>query len=195
MIEINLRDALNERQFYVAELGEKLGIEIKAVKHEISTDTCFEKADLLGWSVNRVIKAVFFGGGGKLYGLICPELGTRDKNFYFNKHDLGEILGKTNKQIKNFHNSICPDGMERGTCTPFVPETAFEYDGFTFPLDKIFIHDSPEIDKELVDISIGGYGGEAHKVSLHLKYEDIYHILKDKFNDKVDKTNFLKIFK
>ncbi len=72
MIKINLRDALQEGQEYVAELGEEFGIDIKAMKHDIATDTCFEKADLVGWSVDRIVKAVFFAGGESLYGLVFP---------------------------------------------------------------------------------------------------------------------------
>jgi len=191
-MKINLRDILQAGQIYVAELSEELGLDVKVVKHNIATNTCFEKADLLGWESNRVVKAIFFGGEGNLYGLVCPELGTREKPLYFKKIHLGKILGRTKKQMKNFYNSFCPDGMEHGTCTPFVSENLFEDDGFTLPLEKIFIHDIPKLNNELVDISIGGYGKDAHKVSLHIPYEDIYNVLDYKFGDRIKKVDFFK---
>lgn len=189
MIELNLRAILNAGQYYVAELSEKLEIEIKAVKHEIATNTCFEKADLLGWEPKRIVKAIFFHRSEEVYGFIFPELGKE----YPLKIDIKEVLPKviniSRKQAKSFANSYCPSGMEYGTCTPFVFEDEFNKAN---GLEKIFIHDVPEINQKLVDISLGGYGEEAHKVSLHLKYGDIYNILTNKFLNKIKRINLFE---
>ncbi len=184
-MKINLRDILQAGQIYVAELSEELGLDVKVVKHEFATDTCFEKADLLGWESNRVVKAVFFHREDISYGFIFPELGTKDSSKYINKKEVfPNLIGCSRKEAKNFKNSYCPSGMEKGTCTPFVLEDSFEKG-----LERLFIYDIPQLDDQLVDISMGGYGEEAHKTSLHLPYKGIYKILNSKFGDKINKFN------
>ena len=86
-----------------------------------------------------------------------------------------------------------PSGMEYGTGTPFISSQEMRNinDVYNCPLTKIFIHDLPEIDKKLVDISLGGKGSDAHRISLHLPYQAIYNILKAEFGeDKVVKIDF-----
>jgi len=190
MIEINLRGTLQKGQDYVAELSEKLGINVRAFRHEIETDTCFEKAKLLGWSPERVVKAIFFSREPNVYGFVFPELGKDSPIRVNTKEILPEILGISNKQAKDFKNSYCPYGMEFGTCTPFVLEDSFERASMGRLLRRIFIHEIP--DDFLADISIGGIGEEARKTSLHLDYSGIYAILYDKFGDKVKRLNIFK---
>ena len=190
MIKINLRDILDESQFYVAELSEKLGINVRAVEHEIATDTCFEKARLLNWNPERIVKSIFLYKEAKFYAFVIPEL-----NLTFDNNLIKRIFSqdkKIRKQMMNLKNSICPMGMEKGTCTPFVPDYYFEEgDYYTGFLEKIFFYDFPKLGKEIVDISIGGEGERYHKVSLHLNYEDIYNILKFKFGDKIEKFDLV----
>lgn len=54
----------------------------------------------------------------------------------------------------------------------------------------LFIYDFPTLDKAIVDISLGGQGELAHKVSLHLPYVGIYDILKSQFGAKIQKVPF-----
>lgn len=187
---VTLEQALQPGQSYVAEAASDLGLELKAAQHEVATDTCFEKAELLGWEdAARVVKAVFFYKGEDLYGFIFPELGTEeDPRYIERKETLPKVLGVSRKQAKSFHNSYCPDGMEYGTCTPFVLEDSFEHDKDK-KIKRLFVHDIPSLDSEVVDISIGGEGEEAHKTSLHLQYGSIYDILKHQFGEKVEKVN------
>ncbi len=191
MTKINLRAALSEGQDYVAEVGEELSVDVQAMRHELATTTCYEKADLLGWDVERIVKVIFFRGEGKLYGLVFPELGTSEDPERFSKKDLGAVLGYDKEQMSSISNSACPEGMEYGTCTPFVPDYVFEDDGYSSLLVKIFVHDAPWLDNQIVDISIGGEGEEAHKTSLHLSYSGIYDILERRFGDKIVKENLL----
>jgi len=187
---INLESALQEGQRYVAQAASELRIDVKALRHDVATDTCHEKAELLGWDdVERVVKAVFFYKGKDLYGFIFPELGSEEDPRHIDKKEtLPKILGVSRKQAKSFHNAYCPEGMEYGTCTPFVLEGSFD-DDKDKQLRKIFIHDYKRIDEETVDISIGGKGEDAHKTSLHLTYSGIYNILRHKFGDRIEKAN------
>lgn len=192
MIEINLRDILQKGQEYVAELSEKLGIPTKAVRHDIATDTCYEKLDILGdgWTIDRIIKAIFLGTNGGLYGLVFPELGTRENPKRIKKVDLGRALGLGKKQMNGFHNSVLPENMDYGTCSPFVLENAFEENGYTIPLKKIFIYEPLKTDKRVIDISIGGYGDDAHKTSLQLPADGMCKILTEQFGENISFSNF-----
>ena len=57
--------------------------------------------------------------------------------------------------------------------------------------DRYKIVDYPKIDKQLVDISIGGKGEYAHRISVHIPYEGIYKILHNIVGDKVQKAKLL----
>ena len=199
MIEINLRDVLNEGQDYVVEAKEKYGFDIRAFRHKKATDTCWQKLDVLceefpdeDWTVDRIVKMVFFSTGGKLYGVTFPELGTRENPERFSDRDLWAILSNSKKNVPRIYNSVHPYGMERGTCTPLVPDYVFESGNYPMRVGKIFIHDAPWLEDKIVDISIGGYGDDAHKTSVHLPYYGIYDILVGKFGEeKIVKENIL----
>ncbi|MCK4647740.1 hypothetical protein KAT24_02315 [Candidatus Pacearchaeota archaeon] len=188
---IKLESVLDDEQSYVTKIASELNVDVKAVHHDIVTNTCFEKADLLGWSPEKVVKAVFFRRGAELYGFIFPELGVFDRSLHLDKKTLAEVLGYTKKQVKKFNNSYCPIGMEYGTCTPFLFESSFDGAEMAFGTDlkRVFVNEIPRLDDEIVDISIGGNGELAHKISLHLPYSAIYGILNRKFGERVQRTH------
>ena len=195
MEQIDLESVLQPGQEYILDYAQKFGKDIRAVKHDVATNTCFEKAELLGWNPGRVVKSVFlWGREGKFYGFVSPEQGPPCKPLRFDnptiKYIFSEWPKKKRKTMMNLKNSISPISMEKGTCTPFVPDYFFSGDGFTGSLEKIYLRDYPKINKEIVDISIGGYGKDFHKISLHLPYEDIFGILNYYFKDKVEKVRF-----
>lgn len=180
---IPLEDVLGEEQRYVADAVRALEVQIKAVRHDKATDTCFEKAAILGWPARRIVKAVFLHDEDKMYGFVFPELGTDKPVYLSSKEVLPRILDITRSQAKSYRNGICPSGMEFGTCTPFVPERELETPDAR--LKQIFIHHLPSLEAELVDISIGGFGPEAHKTSVHLPYGAIHDILRYRFREKI----------
>lgn len=178
-----LEDVLGSGQEYVSSVAGELGIDVRAVWHEAMTDTCFEKAEILGWDSRRVVKAVFLHKDREMYGFVFPELGAEKPLSVSAKDVLPSLLGISGKQAKKYRNSVCPEGMEFGTCTPFVPEDAFNQG-----LSRLYIHNFSDIEDQVVDISIGGSGEGAHKTSLHLPYEGIYDILERRFGDRVQKA-------
>lgn len=185
-----LQEILHPEQGYVLEAQASLGIDIRVALHESETDTCFEKAEILGWPAERVVKAVFLSRGSELYGFIFPEIGTEESPAYINAREIIKaLLGYGNGKAKEFHNDYCPEGMEKGTCTPFVLERTFENPDKR--LARLFIHRKPELDDKVVDISIGGAGEEAHRLSLHMQYRAIYDILEYRFGDKVSRADLM----
>jgi hypothetical protein len=193
---ISLQNILQFGQEYILDYAKKFNKEIYAVKHEIATDTCFEKAKLLDWDdVRRVVKTVFLYGSkeenkGKFYGFIAPELGKEGNPLRFENPLIKRIFQEDKKKAKSMmdlKNKTFPLGMERGTCGPIIPDFYFNGDGLTGTLDMLYFWDLPELNKEFVDISIGGYGEEAHRISVHLKYENLYECLKWKFPKGIQK--------
>ncbi len=172
--------SLHPQQDYIFELASVLGYEPKVVTHDTATKTCYEKADLLGWDPEQVVKAVYFHKDDYVVGIITPELGE--------KIDIKDIIPRaipsiSRKKAGRFQNSYAPEGMAHGTCTPFPYESVME-DG----IDKLIIIDHPTIDNKLVDISIGGSDEKAFKTSMHIPYKGIYDILKTKFGDRIEKV-------
>ena len=191
---IELEDVLQSGQEYVKDIAFKLGLEIRAVTHDIVTDTCFEKAELLGWSAERVVKAILLSkeGDNFFYGFVFPELGTLENPKYLiKKETLPRLLSVTKSEAKKFRNYYPPGEIEFGTSTPFLSENFFGANNSTRSkiIKKLFVQDVPKLNKHVVDISIGGFGEEAHKVSLHLNYGSLYEILSYKFGEKIQKLD------
>lgn len=140
-----------------------------------------EEAEILGWHSSRIIKIVFFTYQSKVYGFVFPELGKK-----LEQKDIARALEISASQAKKqVRNHYIPSGMEQGTCTPFITEQ-----NIAQGLERIFIHEMPELDQETVDISIGGTGEEAHKKSLQLQYKAIHEILKAKYGaERIIKTD------
>lgn len=169
-------------------LGE-LGIEGKIQYHSKATKTCVEKARMLSWPTERIIKAVYGLVNWQFYGFIFPE--------FCYKLDLG-TLQHVFEQVSlsppestldfSFSRRDIPSQMESGTCSPFITKEDMDY------LKAIFVCDVPSLEHEIVDVSLGGHGEEARRTSLHLPYGGIYNILRHQFKDKVHKVLFWERF-
>lgn len=173
-----LYSALHPGQHYVADISGMMGIEASIMRHDVHTETCYEKAKILGWDDEpfRVVKALYFKDDlENTIGIIMPEIG--------NALDTRRVLSETvpeyapsGKRAKSFSLREPPAGMTRGTCTPFP----LEGDIGNGIKAMIFCEYSPTMGKT-VDISIGGYSEEHFRTSMHIRYEDIFRILDEKF--------------
>jgi hypothetical protein len=166
---------------YITDIGQRLGIESKLVVHSISTITCAEKAQLLGWDVSRVVKALYFHTGDyndEMIGIITPEFGNIDF-----KKIISETLRMDVKRAKRyFSNGYMPTGMSKGTCSPFPRESVMGKE-----VSDLIIIDYPELDEIVVDISIGDDVSEPFKTSMHIPYRGIHSILREKFGERIYK--------
>lgn len=206
---VELYEALNPGQWYVPEIGQKLGIEkMKPVRHRRATDTCHEKTDLLNetqtegiWTPDRVIKAVYLpiclngDGTRKFFGFVFPELDKR-----LHRKDVRRVFDETGVTTygENDHaypsmtsivrgmngNGIYPAHMEFGTCSPFPLESSMGTE-----IENIFIHEMEYKGSDIVDISIGGSGDKYHKLSIHLPYGGILDILTYAFGDIIKEVD------
>ena len=181
---------LHPEQQYVQRQAQALGLEIKKVHHPIATTTCYEKAKLLQethpdqeWTPERVVKALYGMICWDNYGFVLPELGRRlDLEMIRSTFQEAGLEPPSSARECDFHPSKVPPSMERGTCSPFPTEEEMRFIG------RIFFYDFPDLENRIVDISMGGKGEEAHKVSWHLPYKGIHDILKEQFNGKIYKV-------
>jgi prolyl-tRNA editing enzyme YbaK/EbsC (Cys-tRNA(Pro) deacylase) len=147
--------------------------------HDKHTETCDEKAGILGWDPRRVVKAVYFHRDDHVIGVVTPETGVKiDIKTLFPE----VIPGLSRTKAKSYKNSYAPDGMTFGTCTPFPLESTIGYG-----IDLLVVMDFPDLDDLVVDISVGGDTEQAFHTSMHLQYKAIFDILHHKFRDYVVK--------
>ena len=168
-------------QQYIKHLSKELSIETKLVSHQRATNTCYQKAELLGWQPNRIVKAIYAAVDEDICSFVFPELGKK-----LTEDDVKRFYAQAGAETEEYYLQISkwyiPQSMEMGTCTPFIPESDIKI------IDYIFIQDLPELDEQIVDVSIGGKGKQAHKTSMHLPYSGIYQILKAQYGDKIHKV-------
>jgi len=173
--------ALHAEQQYIDTLSRQLGIPYSLKEHDRATSTCHEKAELLGWPAERVVKALYLHTGDfndGLVGIITPELGKIDM-----KEILMKALGFDAEQAKRYTlNGYTPRGMSKGTCTPFPKESVMSSE-----ISHLIIVEHTPIGAELVDISMGDEFSEPHRVSMHITYDGILSILDARFRDQIRK--------
>jgi len=180
-LEKFVKDFMGKRPYFQKAISD-MDIYANFIYLEKPTNTCCEKAELLGWDPERVIKIIFFQDAFYEYlvGIVTPELGKQIDTARLIPQALQEI---DEKRASMFKPGSPPEGMAYGTCTPFPYESSMEN-----KIDMILMYDHPAIDNQLTDISVGGKGKEAHKVAMHIRYRDIYKILKNSFGGKVKKV-------
>ena len=183
---------LDREQQYVQKWAKQLDIETQLKYHARATNTCQEKALLLSqtppqeeWRAERVIKALYVERRGHGVGVSTPEWGY--------DVPIADILASqlhiSMREAREYgRKKQPPQGMEYGTCTPFLFESSVEYE-----VHELIVVDHPTIDKKLCDISIGGCGEEAHKISMHLPYGGIYEILRAQFGERVHKVSIQNV--
>jgi prolyl-tRNA editing enzyme YbaK/EbsC (Cys-tRNA(Pro) deacylase) len=168
------RLALHPEQHYVWKQAAELGIPARLCYHAQKTTTCDEKAELLGWAPDRVIKTVYFGKDDHVVGVVTPEL-----HKHIPLRDILPVLGMSKRKAKQYRLAQPPTGMIHGTCTPFPYKSSMGSE-----ISDIIIVDHPSIDDVLTDISVGG-GKEGKHISMHIPYKGIRDILKYCFDTRI----------
>ncbi len=164
------RRFLHQGQDYVLEAADTLGLELKLVEHASVTTTCAEKTALIGWPLERIVRALYFSDREQMVGVVLPaSCGRLDAVSLFRQR-----LQLGRRQAKRLSMDRLPYGMDSGACTPFPPTACL---GDRPPLVKLIVHQAPELSGVWVDISLGGSGDSARTRSGHLHYDSILTIL------------------
>lgn len=186
-----LEQVLGSERRYVSNYAEKLGFTINPVFHDFITYTCKEKIELLkkthpqgNWTNEMAVKALYGRIDQEIYGFVFPELEKLITTTVVRKVFADLDLDPPLSSKFAINSRYTPEGMDSGTCTPFVSTKEMS------SISKIFVHEMPSLDEQIIDISIGGKGERAHKVSLHLPYKAIFEILHQRYGEKVLKVDF-----
>lgn len=186
-----LEQVLGPERSYVSSYAKKLGFTINPVFHDFITYTCKEKIELLkkthpqgNWTNEMAVKALYGTIDQEIYGFVFPELGKLITTTVVGKVFADLDLDPPFSSRFEISSRDTPEGMDSGTCTPFASAKEMSR------LSRIFVHEQPSLDEQIIDISIGGKGDEAHKVSLHLPYKAIFAILHQRYGEKVKKVDF-----
>lgn len=167
---------------------------LRVVTHPICTNTCFEKADILGcWDPLNVIKAFYFecSVNELLYVVVIPETGC-----FIDKERIKDILGLPSESLIRKADRL-PINMSPGTCSPFIIESDLNTNGghiakVLFDTESLY---SKKDDNSLDDFSFG----RDHRLSVQMNYYHCYRMLKDRYpdviyNDEVFSLSFKEKF-
>lgn len=173
---------------YIADYFEKCHDECRIVTHPKKTNTCYEKAELLGeWSPLNVIKALYFEcpDTGALYAMVIPETGC----FIDRTQVMSALRLPQRTALKKASN--LPNGMNFGTCSPFILESEASFNGgcvkkILFDRETLVLKGH---ERTLDDFS---YGTD-HRFSIQMNYCDCYDMLKRKFRDLISDEDLLTL--
>ncbi len=157
---------------YISQYFSLRNLEFRVVTHSCETNTCFEKAELLGsWDPLNVIKALYFeySEDDSLYVVVVPETGC-----FINRARLKDVLNLPGDGFLKKAN-VLPKYMSFGTCSPFITKEDLKINGGR--IEKI-IFDSETLnikknDKNLDDFSFG----LDHRMSIQMNYYHCYNML------------------
>ncbi len=173
---------------YIADHFEKSHGECSIVTHPKKTNTCYEKAELLGeWSPLNVIKALYFEcpDTGALYAIVTPETGC----FIDRSQIISALRLPQETHLKKA--STLPNGMSFGTCSPFILDSDASINGGR--IQKILFDRETLVlkrhERTLDDFS---YGTD-HRFSIQMNYYDCYDMLKRKFMDLISDEDLLTL--
>ncbi len=165
--------------------------------HSMSTNTCQEKAKIINFPLERVIKGFYLEDfkEKKIYGIAIPGNETYDKlkiaDFLgINRYSLDGRIGKTKERM--------PVNIKYGVVHPFVNEDSFaltdKLESILF--DKIYLEKSRN-NNYLDDFSFTTHessGYNNHNISIQINYSDAFDILKNKFGeDKIKAIDLVNV--
>jgi hypothetical protein len=173
---------------YIADYFEKSRDECRIVTHPNKTNTCYEKAELLGeWSPLNVIKALYFEcpDTGALYAIVTPETGC-----FIDRSQVKSALRLPQEtDLKKASN--LPKGMNFGTCSPFILESDASFNGGR--VNKIlFDRETLVLKRQERTLDDFSYGTD-HRFSIQMNYYDCYDMLKRKFRDLISGEDLLTL--
>jgi hypothetical protein len=170
---------------YLRRMMQRKDCPIGIYEHSAATNTCIEKIEQLNketalkWELRQAIKAPYFQEGDKkrvkeqqdwLYCAVFPEIGKDlDKRATTGLH-----LMKAREPLPT---------MEHGTCTPFI--SVYDVSRCAGRVQRLYVHYDPRLDHQLVDVSVGGKGEAAHRISIWLPYRAMRKLLEWNLGDVV----------
>lgn len=165
---------------YVTKYARDRNLSFRVVTHPKKTNTCYEKAQLIGdWDPLNIIKALYFESpiDQHLYVVVVPETGC-----FIDKEYVASLLNLP-KGIKLAKAKMLPANMTYGTCSPFITEKDLVANGgkvaqILFDSETLIVK---KHENTLDDFSFG----LDHRCSLHINYYQCYTMLKSLYKQTV----------
>ncbi len=165
---------------YVTKYVRDRNLSFRIVTHPKKTNTCYEKAQLIGdWDPLNIIKALYFEcpTNQHLYAVVVPETGC-----FIDKEYVASLLNLP-KGIKLAKAKMLPSNMTYGTCSPFITEKDLVVNGgrvaqILFDSETLVVK---KHENTLDDFSFG----LDHRLSLHINYYQCYKMLKSLYKQTI----------
>jgi len=173
---------------YVAKYVKDRSLPFRIVSHPEKTNTCYEKAQLLGkCDPLNIIKALYFecSQDQKLYAIVVPETGC-----FVDRASIPEIFGLS-RNVALAKAKMLPTNMSYGTCSPFITYADLQENGGK--VAKV-IFDSETLVNKKHENSLDDFSfGLDHRLSLQMNYYHCYKMLKANFGDLVSADDVLTL--
>ncbi len=173
---------------YITKYVKDRSLPFRIVSHPEKTNTCYEKAQMLGkCDPLNIIKALYFecAQDQRLYVVVVPETGC-----FVDRKAIPEIFGLS-RDVILAKARMLPMNMSYGTCSPFItPDDLIENGGKIAKL----IFDSETLVSKKHENSLDDFSfGLDHRLSLQINYYHCYKMLKAKFGDLVSTDDVLTL--
>jgi len=173
---------------YLCDYTASASVTFRVVTHPYETDTCFEKAELLGsWNPLNVIKALYLEdpSNNSLYGAVIPETGC-----FLNRTRLRDLLDLPREHYLKKATTL-PHYMSFGTCSPFISMIDLIENGGKV---KKILFDSQTLKMKRKEKSLDDFSfGMDHRVSLQINYCDCYEILQHVYPEIITEREILSL--
>ena len=179
--ELNLND-FNQLFFsqynleYISEYFLSTRNDLHVVTHPYETNTCFEKAELLGSrDPLNIIKVFYFESpeNDSLYAVVIPETGC-----FIDKIKLQDILNIPENSFIRKANEL-PLNMSYGTCSPFILDKDVKGNGGK--VEKIIFDTETLVAKKNDSILDDFSFGLDHRMSVQMNYYYCFKMLKKRY--------------
>jgi hypothetical protein len=173
---------------YISDYFSSNQINFRVVTHPYETDTCFEKAELLGdWNPLNVIKALYFeySKDQSLYAMVIPETGC-----FINRARVKEILNLEGEGYLRKATQL-PKHMSFGTCSPFISKGDLKINGGR--VEKI-VFDSQTLGLKKGEGVLDDFSfGLDHRMSVQMNYYHCFQMLKEIYPGVIDQAEILNL--
>jgi len=161
---------------------------MRVVTHPDETDTCFEKAKLLGsWDPLNIIKVFYLEcpSNGLLYAVVVPETGC-----FIDRVHMRQLLDLADDTYLKKAESL-PGNMSFGTCSPFILENDIVENGGRVAR-ILFDTDTLELKRDEQTLDDFSFGMD-HRMSMQMNYFDCYNMLKTRHPVVIEKADVLRL--
>ncbi len=173
---------------YIARHFASRRLKLHVLTHPRETDTCFEKAELLGaWDPINVVKALYFEHScdGLLYAVVIPETGC-----FVDRVRLKRVLELPGDGFLRKAEHL-PRNMDFGTCSPFI--TAGDMATRGGRVMRI-VFDSEALAMKRADGTHDDFSfGLDHRMSMQMNYTHCYEMLRALFPAVVEEREVLHL--